>query len=354
MFTIDRTTLAAALSKAASVCKDRSVHKPILANVLLSVADNRLAIAGTDLERYVKAEIECDGDNCQLTVNASRLSAIVRAATDDTMKFTPTKSGVEIVCGRARWNVQTENAQDFPQAPTLDDAASFAIGCNAFTGGIRRVAFSVSREANSRYSLGAILVEGRASNLAFAATDGRRLTVCQVKSGSKDFDALLPLAGAQAMQKNLPDGGECIVSIDRTWVAAVADGLEVYAKQNEGRFPSWRDVFPEANGCHVDVPVAPFLQSTLQTLITTSEESIGATISLGDGEIKMQSKAEAGNSFSDFPVAYNGDPVSVSLDASFLAEALRAIEEETVEFHCFKDKALFVWGDCKHVIMGLA
>src|SRR5690349_19478909 len=121
-FIVARTALSTALSRAASVCKDRSAHKPILANVLLSVTGNRLSIAGTDLERYVKAETDCDGDNCQLTVNASRLSSIVRAATDDTMKFTPTASGVEIVCGRARWNVQTENAQDFPQPPTLDDA----------------------------------------------------------------------------------------------------------------------------------------------------------------------------------------------------------------------------------------
>lgn len=354
-FTVSRTALSSALSKSASVCKDRS-PKPILSNVLLSVSDGRLSIAGTDLERYVKTEIECEGDNCDLTVNAARLSAIVRAATDETMKFTPTASGVEIACGRARWNVQTEKAQDFPLMPTLDDAVSFSLACNTLAGGIKRVLLAAEREEASKYTLKAIKIEGGSNKLSFVATDSRRLAACELSQQPCVFESLLPVAGASCIQRNLPDRGECSVTIDRTWFQVnTDDDVSICIRQGEGRFPRWRDAIPDKNGEYLDVLVEPFLQAATQASITINEQSCGATVKLADGEISIASSLqEVGETLASFPVSYDGKPTSVKLNVKYLAELLRSIEEESVELHIFKnDKAMFVWGDCRHIIMGM-
>ena len=86
------------------------------------------------------------------------------------------------------------------------------------------------------------------------------------------------------------------------------------------------------------------------------EESPGAHINIADGELTLTAKTKAGESTAAFPVAYDGAPFYVLLNARYLADMLRVVEGNVNEFHC-KDEscaAVFVCDDFKHVIMPLA
>jgi len=353
---VNRQKLLEAITCASSAVKPNA-NKPILANLLLVATRDLLSISGTDLERYVKAEVVCDGEPCSLTVNAARLSAIVRSAADDEITFTPTDRGVEILCGRARWSVPTEDAAMFPVPPGLADAVCFHLPCNTIARGLRLVACAADKEDGSRYVLKSLLIEGQKSSIAFVGTDGRRLSACELPIKAAECSALVPLQAASTIQKTLPDGGECIVSIDRSWVAVIADnGVEIRVKQLEGLFPKWRDVIPRLNVTAIDLPVSQFLQAVIQVSNVVDEESPGADINIAAGELTLTAKTKTGESSSAFPVAYDGSPLSVLLNARYLADMLRVVEGDVVEFHC-KDEssaAVFVCDDFKHVIMPLA
>lgn len=353
---VNRQKFADAISRASSAVKPNA-NKPILANLLLVASADALSVSGTDLERYVKAEVVCEAQPCSLTVNAARLAAIVRSAAEDEITLKPNDRGVEIICGRARWNVQTEDAAMLPRPPELADGVSFRAPCNAIARGLRLAICAADKEEQSRYQMKSVLVECQKNSVAFVGSDGRRMSACELPIEAAECSALVPLQAATTIQRTLPDGGECVVSIDRSWLSVAADdGLEIRAKQLEGRFPRWRDVFPRFDTPAIDLPVSQLLQAVIQVSNVVDEESPGADINITAGELTVTSKTKTGEASSAIPVAYDGNAVSITLNARYVADMLRVVEGDVIELHC-KDEssaAVFICDDFKHVIMPLA
>src|SRR5688500_13280044 len=97
---------------------------PILSNILLERAGDRLHLLATDLEIQVATSFSLENkgaDNSVVTVSARKLQEILRSLPEQAEVSLETQNNrLQVKSGKSRFNLQTLPAEDFPkmaQAP---------------------------------------------------------------------------------------------------------------------------------------------------------------------------------------------------------------------------------------------
>jgi len=102
----------------------------------------------------------------------------------------------------------------------------------------------------------------------------------------------------------------------------------ISARLVEGRFPRWRDVFPDRpDASQVKIVAGPLLAAVRQAAIVTSEQSKGVDFSFEPGQLVLSGRsAESGESRIELPIEHAGPVVKIKLDPRFLSEFLRVLD----------------------------
>jgi DNA polymerase-3 subunit beta len=347
------STLRAALAAVKAAVPSRS-PKPILSNVLLANG----VITATDLELQVSADLAWSGD--PLLLPHARLSAILAAATGDEVTIARDGTSCVVSVGDGRWTLPTEAAAEFPTWEPAGLKPICRIPADQFCRAVRAVVYATDNES-SRYALGGVLVEMKAGVVTCVGTDGRRLATYEIEvdQATDDGTTLIPAKAIQAMAAAASHtDGAVQLEANASEVVATIDGTVITGRLVEGRFPRWREVFPERDVKPTIFHAPELLAATRQAAIVTSEQSKGVTFTITSEGLHLTARSsEAGESSVTCPVLEFGQAATVSLDPHFVIEFLRSVDEaEPAEIEAAgKGDAVFLRsGDCKAVIMPLA
>ena len=96
-----------------------------------------------------------------------------------------------------------------------------------------------------------------------------------------------------------------------------------------------------------------------QAAIVASDESRGIEFSFGGGSLVLKGiTAETGQSRIEFPISYDGEEITVSMNHRYVGDFLRVLDQEstfTVEVQNSESPALFTTSDgYAYVVMPLA
>jgi DNA polymerase-3 subunit beta len=150
---------------------------------------------------------------------------------------------------------------------------------------------------------------------------------CQLHEGSAAEPATAqPIVPARAMQ--LVE--RCLSGPD-TPVQIAVRGSEILARLVEGRFPRWRDVFPERpDAARVQLVSGPLLAAVRQAAIVTSDQSKGVDFSFEPTQLVLSGRsAESGESRVELPIDHAGETVRIKLDPRFMSDFLRVLDGGT-------------------------
>ena len=361
--TLDRATLFGALEAVGAAVAARS-PKPILSNVLLKDG----TICGSDLELQVQAECEWHDDPVVLPY--ARLRSILRESAGDEVTLTMDGSACTVSVGRGTWRLPVEDASEFPTWEPDGLKPVCRIPCDQFARAIRSVVYAHDDES-SRYALGAVLIEVRGSVCSVVATDGRRLACATIEHDQSvdDIDVLLPARAAAQIGRFAGERGnqELAVQLEATKNECVATigGTTVTARLLDGRFPRWRDVFPERPDAKLHtVEIDALLHATRAAAIVTTEQSKGVDYAFtADGLTLSGRSAESGESTVACEVVESGTPCVVKLDPAFVNDMCKALLTLEGEPHVRisvagkGDAVIFTYGEddeYRSVIMPLA
>jgi DNA polymerase-3 subunit beta len=345
-------TLRAALAAVKAGVPTRS-PKPILLNVLL----NEGSITASDLELQISADLPWSGE--PLLLPYARVSAILSAATGDEASINPGSTSCVVSVGDGTWTLPTEAAAEFPAWEPADLKPICRIPADQFVRAVRAVVYATDNDS-SRYALGGVLVEMKAGVVTFVGTDGRRLATYEVEvdQATDDGSTLIPARAIQAMAAaaSHSEGAVQLESNAKECVATI-DGAVITARLVEGKYPRWRDVFPERDVKPTVFNAPELLAATRQAAIVTSEQSRGVTFAITSEGLHLTARSsEAGESSVTCPVLEFGQAATVSLDPHFVIDFLRSVDDaEPAEIEAAGpgDAVFLRSGDCKAVIMPL-
>jgi DNA polymerase-3 subunit beta len=309
---------------------------PILSNVLISAADGNVDFLATDLEVQITSRAALgNGAEGSITAAARKLYDILRSLPEDAeVSLEAKESRMTVRAGKSRFNLQTLAAADFPRMVEAKDASkTLTLPQKALKHALGLVQFAMAVQ-DIRYYLNGVLFSVDNGTLRVVATDGHRLSFAsQALDGDHgNVEAILPRKTVLELIKLLGDNDEPVaLAIGSNQVRFSFGGLEIVSKIVEGKFPDYQKVIPTTHKNRIELDRAALAQSLNRAAILSNEKIRGVRLVFTKDALSIictnNEQEEAEESLA---VSYDGDPLDIGFNISYLLDVLNHVETPTV------------------------
>ena len=337
--TIERATLLKSLGHVQSVVERRNTI-PILSNVLIEAGeDGTIKLMATDLDLQVLETIEAQVDQAgATTISAHTLFDIARKLPEGSqVSLTAAEGKMQVVAGRARFNLQTLPRDDFPVIAEGELPTKFALPAATLRQIIDKTRFAISTE-ETRYYLNGIFFHVADDVLKAAATDGHRLarvTVARPDGAEGMPDVIVPRKCVQELRKLLDEiDGTVEVSLSNTKIRFDLGSAVLTSKLIDGTFPDYSRVIPTGNDKLLKIDPKSFAQGVDRVATIASEKTRAVKMALDRDRITLSvTSPENGTAAEEVPGDYSASGFEIGFNARYLMDILAQIEGDSVEVH---------------------
>ncbi len=347
LLTKTRRDVLLAPLQAVSGIVERRHTLPILSNVLLEKKGGGLTLLATDIEiqsTTSTADLSGDGDGA-VTVAARKLQEILRSLPESAeVSLILEGRRMQVRAGKSRFNLQTLPAEDFPcMALSAGEIKKFSVSQKQFRHLLAQTQYSMASQ-DVRYYLNGLLLLVEASEMRAVATDGHRLAYASmpledtagalVEEGATRQELILPRKTVIELSRLLADSDEPVsIDIMATQIRFQFGQINLVSKLIDGKFPDYQRVIPATQRNVVAVNRMALLQSMIRAAILTNEKFRGVRLILSEGGLKiMAANAEQEEAQEEIEVDYNGEPLDVGFNVSYLLDVLNNSSDETIEW----------------------
>jgi DNA polymerase III subunit beta len=332
---VQREVLLRPLQQVVGVVERRHTL-PVLANVLIRVADGVATFTATDLEVELSARMLVEGaEPGEITIPARKLFDIVRALPDGVMVDLKQEGDrVRLTQGRSRFTLATLPASEFPATEAGEALERIEIDQANFKRLLERTTFAMAVQ-DVRYYLNGLLVELREGGLRAVATDGHRLALAETEGAGETEvkrQVIIPRKGILELQRLL-EGGEAKVLLvfGRNHVRAELADSVVVSKLIDGRFPDYEAVIPLGADKIIIVERDLIRQALSRATILSNEKYRGVKIEVAPGMLRVIAhNPEQEEAMEEIEVETEVGQLGVGFNVNYLLDALGAVEGERV------------------------
>jgi len=336
-FSVSKSALLNELSMTQGVV-ERKTTIPILSNLLVEAQGSQLTITATDLELSIRtsceAKVKKEGAG---TIPAKKLLELVRLLPEGEIKVNLLENHwVEIISGRKKYKLVGMAKENFPALPTMPHTL-VKIPAALLQSLISKTKFAISME-ESRYTLNGGLLILRPDTLAMVATDGHRLALAETDHKLTGMNAELKvLVPKKAMDE-----------VEKLSAAAGSDAQFDFAKDEShlffqvkhrllisriltGQFPNYEAVLPRDNNKHVVIERGELTDAVRRVSQLADQRSHAVKLSIsGEGVEISASSPEYGEAKESIEKEYQGDPISIGFNSSYMLDFLGAAADGPV------------------------
>jgi DNA polymerase III subunit beta len=363
-FRVERDALADAVAWTAKSLPSRP-SVPVLAGVMLRVADGRLHVSGFDYEvsSQVDVEVQADADGAAL-VSGRLLAEITKALPAKPVEIAAVGSHLELVCGSARFTLPTMPVEDYPTLPELPQSAG-TVDAATFAAAVAQVAVAAGRDETLPMMTG-VRMELSGSTLALLATDRYRLAIREITwdpaAADVETTALVPARTLADTAKTLgPLGGDVTIALATAGAGEGMIGFAGPARRTTSRlldgqsYPPVRSLFPASFAAEARVPVSALVE-VVKRVSLVAEKATPIRLNFSDDGLVVEAGgSEEARASEAMEAAFTGDALTIAFNPQYLIDGLGALNSQTAVFgftDAFKPAVLMPAGDDGVVVPG--
>jgi DNA polymerase-3 subunit beta len=340
---------------------ERRQTMPILANVLLQAKDGGVAITATDLEVELVASTEAQVDAPgEVTVPGRKFLDICRALSEDA-KLSVSLSGdkLSIKSGKSKFTLTTLPAAEFPTVDDINAGDSVELPQERLAHLLQKTHFAMAQQ-DVRYYLNGLLLETGKNRLRAVATDGHRLSLCQVSLDKTDLpekQVIVPRKGVLELQRLMSGEGNLKIELGSNHVRIQLEGIRFTSKLIDGRFPEYERVIPKDTSNRLSADREAFRGALQRTAILSNEKYRGIRLVIREGSIVLQAhNPEQEEAEEELEIEYKGEDIEIGFNVNYLLDALAAIESDSITMALVDGNSSCLLrepgnDDCKYVVM---
>jgi DNA polymerase-3 subunit beta len=337
--TIERAILLKSLGHVQSVVERRNTI-PILSNVLIEAReDGSIRLMATDLDLQVDESVPATVTQAgATTVSAHTLFDIVRKLPEGSqVEITAAEGKMQVVAGRARFNLSTLPRDDFPVIAEGELPTRFELPAATLRQIIEKTRFAISTE-ETRYYLMGIFLHVVDDQLRAAATDGHRLarvTIGRPEGAEGMPDVIIPRKAVAELYRLLEEvEGTVEISLSPTKVRFGLGSAVLTSKLIDGTFPDYNRVIPTANDKLLKLDPKTFSAGVDRVATIASEKTRAVKISLDRDRVTLSvTSPENGLATEELAADYGADGLEIGFNARYLLDILGEIDGDIVEVH---------------------
>lgn len=335
---IDKDVLLKPLQAVSGIVERRHTL-PILSNVLLEADGTSLNLLATDLEIQVSTSTSLEkkvASKYAITVSARKLQDILRALPEGTsISVDAQESRVQVKAGKSRFNLQTLPAQDFPRLAEADNAGgNVTLPQKTLKDLLMLVQYGMAQQ-DIRYYLNGLLLVIEGDQLTVVATDGHRLAYAatSIPQSVDRAEVIIPRKAVIELIKLLGDSEDPVdVQILPNQVRFSFSGIEVISKVVDGKFPDYNRVIPTNYKKHFKLGRVVLQQALQRAAILSNEKFRGVRWVLTPDTLKIVcTNAEQEEAEEELEVSYNGDPLDIGFNITYLLDVLSNLADEEID-----------------------
>lgn len=346
---VERDVLAEAVQWAARSLPTRP-SVPILAGLMLRAGDGQVVLSSFDYETSAQVTIKADvADDGVALVSGRLLAEIARSLPNKPVEFTADALKVEIVCGTARFTLQTLPVGDYPALPSMPESTG-TITSEDFSRAVGQVVVAAGRDELLPVFTG-VRMEIEGDTLSLLATDRYRMALKELswnpRSTSSEGAALVPAKVLAETARSMTSGPEVMLNLAS---AATGDGLigfagtgaagvrEITTRLLDGEFPKVRHLMNVQATVTVRANTAE-VEAAVKRVGLVAERNTSLRMLIGDGSITLEAatgdQAQAVEALEAVVVDTTGQGLSMTaagFNPHYISDALAALDAPYVQF----------------------
>ena len=341
-FNIDRKFFFDQLSTVARAISPFS-PLPALSGILIDVQPDRIILTGSDSNIAIRSVITPGELNRLEIVSTGTISVesrflldIVRKLDSKDVRFALVDHTlVRLTNENGCYNINSSPADEYPPVDFSRPEGSFTLKPEEFQNIVAQTAFACS-DKDQRPVLNGVNFQAKGSKLYCTGTDAYRLARKTTNLDSdQDFDITISAKSLNEVVKSLNSSMDKLeVYADHRKVQFIFDKTIFQSRLLDGSFPNISAIIPKTSIAELDVNTAELSRAIERTNFMRNENVHLVQFDCSDKGVRLKVRAnEIGNSDELLMDAkWTGDPLTVTLNGSYVLDALKALRGERTTF----------------------
>ena len=317
----------------------------ILECILVDATEGVIKFIANDMELGIQTVVE--GNIIErgfIAIDAKIFVDIVRKLPDNDVTIeTDASNKVTISCEKAKFNLPGRKGDDFTYLPAIEKIDGVSVSHFTLRSVIQQTIFSIA-ENDANKMMGGELFEVDGENLKLVSLDGHRISIRKVKlSGSYPYKkVIVPGKTLGEISKILSDSTDKMVSIYFTdkHVLFEFDKTTVVSRLIEGEYFSIDQMLSSDYETKMSINRKELLECIDRaTLLVKEGDKKPVIMSVTDETMELKINSAIGSMDEEITIEKQGKDIMIGFNPKFLIDALRVIENETIDMFFVNPKA---------------
>jgi len=336
-FNVPRNDFYRILQKVINVIPSKSTMD-ILYNVLVIAEEGNLKVIATDLEITQIAWTNCNvSQNGSIAVPGKLLIDIIREMPEIDLEFSADENmKILITTEKGEYKISGQNKNEFPSVPLVESDQSIQMYNKVLKRMIEKTIFACSTD-NLRPALTGVFCQILENEYRMVSTDGHRLVkIVNTNFPNPGFtrEIIIPTKALTFVGRNLPEDGEQKIIFSENHVLFELKNTKIYSRLIQDPYPDYERVIPQENSKEMLVQRDDFISSVKRVSLLSNPMTNQVRLQIGDNNLTIyaQDIDFGGEAKETISCKYNFDALEIAYNANYLADILRHLDSEEIQF----------------------
>ena len=317
----------------------------ILECILVDTTKGNITLTANDMELGIETII--DGDIIEkgiIALDAKIFNDIVRKLPDSEVTVeTDSAYKTTITCEKAKFTIIGKPGDDFSYLPQIERNDPVIISQLTLKDVVRQTIFSIADNDNNKLMTGE-LFEITTDMLKVVSLDGHRISIrnIQLRDSYEHKKVIVPGKTLNEISKILSGDADKDVHIYFTdkHIIFEFDETVVVSRLIEGEYFKIDQMLSKDYETKVTINKKDMLDCIDRSLLLIKEgDKKPIIINITDGSMELKINSTVGSMNEDIDISKEGKDLMIGFNPKFLIDALKAIDDETVDIYLVNSKA---------------
>lgn len=317
----------------------------ILECILIDASTNEIKLIANDMELGIETKIEGEIiDRGIIALDAKIFSEIVRKLPDnDVVIETDSTFKTVITCEKAKFNIIGKSGEDFSYLPYIEKNEPIVLSQFTLKEVIRQTIFSIADNENNKLMTGE-LFEINENQLRVVSLDGHRVSIrkIEMKKNYENKKVVVPGKTLQEISKIIPGTADedVMIYLSSNHIVFEFEKTTVVSRLIDGEYFKIDQMLSSNYETKVKIRKKELLDCIdRSTLLVKEGDKKPIIMNVTDGNMELKINSFIGSMNEDIDIEKDGKDILIGFNPKFFIDALRVIDEESVNLYMVNPKA---------------
>ncbi len=317
----------------------------ILECILIDASTNEIKLTANDMEIGIETVIEGNiEERGIIALDAKLFGDIVRKLPDNEVTIeSDVTYKTTISCEKANFNLVGKSGEDFAAIPMVTRNKPIVISQFTLKEVIRQTIFSIADNDNNKIMMGE-LFDIKANNLKVVSLDGHRISIrnIELKESYEDKKVIVPGKSLNEISKII--GGsvdeDVNIYISDNHIVFEFDKTTMVSRLIDGEYFKIDQMISSDYDTKLSINKKEILDCIDRaTLLVKEGDKKPIIMNITNGNMELSINSVIGSMKEDIEINKEGKDIMIGFNPKFFIDALRVIDEDTIDIYMVNPKA---------------